>query len=90
MRFGGLTPAQIDLILEGSARRDVAQARRRRGEIYALAALVTRGHHDPKKFPKPEAFLGPDTRKKRGGSEAEFAAYMRARIAMQKPKQRMD
>jgi len=68
-------------VLAGTAKRELAQTERRRAELYALAALITRGHHAPQKFPKPADFLGRDKPARPAGSEAAFAAYMRARIA---------
>ncbi|MBR9765337.1 MAG: hypothetical protein GYB53_17910 [Rhodobacteraceae bacterium] len=78
-RFGHLTLRQIDLVLSGVLLGQERAARQRRGEIYSLGQLVLVAFNDPKKFPRPDAFL--DGRRKRGSSGMEIRAYFQGRIA---------
>jgi hypothetical protein len=45
---------EVDLILKGQLERE----RRERRRSHELAELITLGFHNPKKFPKLEAFIG--------------------------------
>ncbi|WP_108263289.1 hypothetical protein [Mangrovicoccus ximenensis] len=78
--FGRRTLAEVHLVLSATLRREEGRARARRGEIYALAALIRIGHHVPKKFPSQRDFLGEP---RRGSSNAEIKAFVRHRLQKQ-------
>lgn len=77
--FDQLTPRSINAILKGVAQRQEDQARARRADIFALAALITQGHHNPRRFPKFESFVGKPSRKHSGkGSQARLRAWLQS------------
>lgn len=75
--MGHLTLRHVVCVLKGVLDRETAMARARRADLYALAQLITVGHHQPKRFPRPASFLGDDRPGRRGSSDAKIAAYFR-------------
>lgn len=67
-------------VLNARMKRHEMQINQRRAEIYALGQLMMVAQHKPKKFPRPEEFMG-KSKRRAGSSDAEIRAYFRALAA---------